>query len=156
MNLCVNAIKRIRSLPGTTKDQTGDPMESAKPTVKSLSTSYSNIAAQMASSIAPSKKVIRPSSIGVAKLEKKHSSLLANQGQLLVKKRGCSLDGIPELTGELVIYFKGRNFRGRNFREICEYLAKSRKFTPGKIFKEAIRESLFSRKKFYFFPHNFF
>ena len=41
-------------------------------------------------------------------------------------------------------YFKGRNFRGRNFREFANIWQNRKSLLPRKIFKEAIRESLIS------------
>lgn len=97
MSLCVNAIKRIRELPNAVKDSISKSNETKKHLVKPMMDSYADVAAQLVSSITPSKTVIRPSTIPLAKTEKKHSSLLSCT-QEVNRRRSSSYD-ISDLTG---------------------------------------------------------
>ena len=100
MNLCVNAIKKIRQMPKMEKELPKSPLDSAKPTVRPLPDTYAKIASQLAASVVPPKTVIRPSTISLANLDRKHSSLMANKKEMLVKKRKLSINELPELTGQ--------------------------------------------------------
>ena len=96
MSLCANAIKRIRELPGK-EDETASISDAKKQSIKPLTDSYAKIAAQLAGSVTPSKTIIRPSSISLAKTDKKHSSLLGG-GQDKGNRRS-SITDVSDLTG---------------------------------------------------------
>ncbi len=104
MNLCVNSIKRIRSLPPVSQKKAGNPIDSARPIVHSFND------LQMAGASAAPRKVIRPSTIALAASEKKHSSLVADKSSLLIKKRKSSINEVPELSGEwgfaFIVFFR--------------------------------------------------
>ena len=63
-------------MPNTEAETSTGNSEARKQATRPLQDSYAKIAAQLVGSIAPSKTVIRPSSVSLAKTDKKHSSLL--------------------------------------------------------------------------------
>ncbi|XP_065069883.1 RNA exonuclease 1 homolog isoform X2 [Rhopilema esculentum] len=95
MNLCVNAIKKIRELPKYKVIKNGSHRSLAP---KLLPDNSSKMAAELASSIVPPKLVIRPSSISLSRVDKKHSSLTGGSAD---RQRKTSISSIADLTVEL-------------------------------------------------------
>ena len=95
ISLCVNAVKRIRELPGVDHD-TATVSVAKEQAAKPLQKSYAKIAADLIGSITPSKTIIRPSSVSLAKADKKHSSLL-DSGQ--EGNRKSLITNVSDLTG---------------------------------------------------------
>lgn len=96
MNLCVNNIKRIRELPSVETDDSVKNYETKKQSAKPLTDTYAKVAAQLAGSVAPSRTVIRPPTLSLAKTEKKHSSLVGGKPEV---KRRSSIT-VDELSGK--------------------------------------------------------
>ena len=120
MNLCVNAIKKIRELPKYKVIENGSHRSLAP---KLLPDTSSKMAAELASSIVSPKLVIRPSSISLSRVDKKHSSLT---GGSVDRQRKISISSIADLTGKFHFWsFLAFQRKSQVLLAFLQYLNKS-------------------------------